>query len=57
MVIKELKMTTDTDKIIKTRLAAMELDIKQVFDLLLSINSEREFIQRIIFMKEKSKKN
>lgn len=57
MVIKELKMTTDTDKIIKTRLAAMELDIKQVFDLLLSINSEREFIQRILFMKEKSKKN
>jgi|InofroStandDraft_1065614.scaffolds.fasta_scaffold00001_354 hypothetical protein len=49
--------TIDTDKIIKTRLAAMELDIKQVFDLLLSINSEREFIQRILFMKEKSKKN
>ena len=50
-------MTTDTDKIIKTRLAAMELDIKQVFDLLLSINSEREFIQRIIFIERKKQKN
>ena len=45
--------TIDTDKIIKTRLAAMELDIKQVFDLLLSINSEREFIQRNPFYERK----
>lgn len=49
--------TTNTDKIIETRLNAIETDIEQVFDLLLSINSKREFIQRILFMKEKSKKN
>lgn len=45
----------DTDKIIETRLNAMDMDIKQAFELLLSINSEREFIQRILFMKKQNK--
>ncbi len=45
----------DTNKIIETRLNAMDTDIKQVFELLLSINSEREFIQRMLFIKEQNK--
>ncbi len=42
----------NTDEIIETRLDAMELDIKQIFELLLSINSEREFIQRMLYLKK-----
>jgi len=41
----------NTDKIMETRLEAMESDIKQVFDLLLSINSEREFLTRLLYLK------
>lgn len=48
----------NTDEIMEMRLNAMELDIKQVFDLLLSINSEREFIQRMLYLKkQKTGKN
>jgi|GEM_PF-6318270 hypothetical protein len=42
----------NTDEIIETRLDAMELDMKQIFELLLSINSEREFIQRMLYLKK-----
>ena len=42
----------NTDEIIETRLDAMDLDMKQIFELLLSINSEREFIQRMLYLKK-----
>ena len=42
----------NTDEIIETRLDAMELVMKQIFELLLSINSEREFIQRMLYLKK-----
>lgn len=41
------------NKLMQTRLNAMKEDLKQIFELLLSVYTEKEFITRMLLMKEK----
>ncbi len=47
----------NTEKIMRVRLEAMDLDIKQIFELLLSVHTEREFLSRMLLMKESERKS
>ncbi len=45
----------NTEKLMEARLEAMDLDIKQILELVLSVHAEREFVSRLLYMNEKKK--
>lgn len=47
----------NTNKLIQTRLNAMEEDLKQILELFLSVYAKKEFLSRLLFMKEKEENN
>ncbi len=47
----------NTEELMQIRLNAMEEDLKQIFELFLSVYAEKEFLSRLLFLKEENGKN